>query len=1002
MSRIPDINALVFRDTSFANLMNKRIYNVLLIATPYDAFMLEDDGRVDEQIFNEYTSLSLRYPPRFTQVTTENEALSELEDRNFELIICMPNMDDQDIFAAAKEIKLHYPNIPIVVLTPFSREVSKRVANEDLTAIDYVFSWLGNAELLLAIIKLIEDKMNAPDDTASVGVQIILLVEDSVRFYSSALPHLYKFVLEQSQEFSKEALNDHQQTLRMRGRPKIKLARNYEEAIRIFEQYKDNMLGIISDMSFMHDGVKDPFAGYKFGQHVRKTGLIVPFILESSDASNRVYAQELAASFVDKNSKSYPQDLRKCIMKRFGFGDFVIINPQTKEEIMRIKDLKDLQKNVFQIPDDSLVYHLSRNHFSRFFYSRAMFPPAEVLKRVDVSDYKDMNEARELIFKLIVQYRKMKNSGVVAIYQKERFDEYSNFARIGNGSLGGKGRGLAFMGTMIKRYPNLEFNNFIVNIPRTVVICTDVFDEFMESNNLYPIALSDVDDETILKAFLNASLPSHLIEDLLALFEVVKTPIAVRSSSLLEDSHYQPFAGIYSTYMIPKVEEKEKMLQLLRDAIKAVYASVFYRDSKAYMTATSNLIDQEKMAIVLQEVVGSRYGDHFYPTLSGVARSLNFYPIGDEKAEDGIANVALGLGKYIVDGGLTLRFSPKHPHNILQTSTMDLALRETQTKFYALNLNDFTEDFSVDDAFNLLKLTLKDAEKDGSLKYIVSTYDPYDQIIRDGFYAGGRKIVSFVNILQHDVFPLAETISEALRVGEKEMGRPIEIEFAMNIHPDDSKKATFYLLQIRPIVDNKEFMEEDLSIIKKEDTILSSTSVLGHGIIHEVHDIIYVKTGSFSSSNNQLIAYDIEKLNRKFTADEKNYVLVGPGRWGSSDPWLGIPVKWPHICNARVIVESGLENYRVDPSQGTHFFQNLTSFGVGYFTINPFKDDGWFDENYLNTLPAIEETQYLRHVHFNIPIIIKMDGKKSLGVVLKPQKESPKQTDDSYRKERDG
>lgn len=984
MSGIPNLKDLVFRDTPFANLMNKRIYNVLLIATKYDSFMLEDDGRVDEQIFNEYTSLSLRYPPRFTQVTTEEEALSELKNRNFELIICMPNMDNRDIFAAASEIKVHYPNIPIVVLTPFSKEVSKRIANEDLSAIDYVFSWLGNSELLLAIIKLIEDKMNAPDDTASVGVQIILLVEDSIRFYSSALPHLYKFVLEQSQMFAKEALNDHQRTLRMRGRPKIKLARNYEEAVRIFDQYRDNMLGIISDMSFMHNGVKDPYAGYKFGQYVRKTGLIIPFVLESSEASNHIYAKELNASFIDKNSKSYPQDLKKKIMQRFGFGDFVILNPHTKEEIMRIKDLKDLQKKVFQIPDDSLVYHLSRNHFSRFFYSRAMFPPAEVLKHVDVSDYKDMDEARKLIFDLIVQYRRMKNTGVVAVYQKDRFDEYSNFARIGDGSLGGKGRGLAFIGAMVKRYPKLESDNFAVNIPKTVVICTDIFDEFMETNELYPVALGDADDETILRYFLRASLPSRLIEDLMAFFDVVKSPIAVRSSSLLEDSHYQPFAGIYSTYMVPKIEEKYDMLRTVSDAIKAVYASVFYKDSKAYMTATSNLIDQEKMAIVLQEVVGSRYNDHFYPTMSGVARSLNFYPIGNEKAEDGIANIALGLGKYIVDGGQTLRFSPRHPHSILQMSTMDFALRETQTRFYALDLKNMAEAFSVDDAFNLVKLGLKDADAEGSLKYIVSTYDPYDQIIRDGYYPGGRKILSFVNILQHDVFPLADTLDQILRIGQQEMGRPVEIEFAVNMDPSDHTRATFYLLQIRPIVDNKEIMDEDLSLVKNEETILSSTSVLGHGIVGDVQDIIYVKTGAFNSSNNQLIAYEIEKMNRSFTDQEKGYVLVGPGRWGSSDSWLGIPVKWPHISNARVIVECGLENYRVDPSQGTHFFQNLTSFGVGYFTVNPFKGDGWFDEAFLNAQPAVEETEYLRHVHFDAPITIKMDGKKSLGVVLKP------------------
>ena len=470
----------------------------------------------------------------------------------------------------------------------------------------------------------------------------------------------------------------------------------------------------------------------------------------------------------------------------------------------------------------------------------------------------------------------------------------------------------------------------------------------------------------------------------MAFYDVVKSPVAVRSSSLLEDSHYQPFAGIYSTYMVPKQADKYEMLRTVSDAIKAVYASVFYRDSKAYMTATSNLIDQEKMAVVLQEVVGSRYDKHFYPTMSGVARSLNFYPIGNEKAEDGIANIALGLGKYIVDGGVTLRFSPRHPHSILQMSTVDFALRETQTRFYALDLENMAKTFSVDDAFNLVKLSVKDADAEGSLRYIVSTYDPYDQIIRDGYYPGGRKILSFVNILQHDVFPLADTLDQLLRIGQKEMGRPVEIEFAVNISPEDHTKATFYLLQIRPIVDNKEVMEEDLSLVKDEETILSSKSVLGHGIVSDVRDVIYVKTGAFNSANNQAIAREIERMNRTFTGTDQGFVLVGPGRWGSSDPWLGIPVKWPHISNARVIVECGLENYRVDPSQGTHFFQNLTSFGVGYFTINPFKGDGWFDEAFLNAQPAVEETDYIRHVRFDAPITIKMDGKRSLGVVLKP------------------
>ncbi len=989
MSNIPKLKDIVLRDTPFADLMNKRIYNVLLLATKYDAFMLEDDGRVDEQIFNEYTSLSLRYPPRFTQVTTEEEALRELSDRNFELIIVMPNMDNRDIFAAAKEIKHRYPHIPIVVLTPFSKEVSRRVEGEDLSSIDYIFSWLGNAELLLAIIKLIEDKWNAPNDSASVGVQIILLVEDSVRFYSSALPHLYKFVLEQSMEFSKEALNDHLKTMRMRGRPKIMLARTYEEAAAIYAEYSENILGVVSDMSFQHAGSKDPLAGFKLGRMIRSHDPHVPIILESSETANVSYAQELRAAFIPKHLKNYPQELRRQVKKNFGFGDFKIINPETGQVVMKIHDLQDLQRRLYDIPDASLRYHLSHNHFSRFFFSRAMFPPAVILKKVDVSEYRHMGEARQLISDLIVGYRRMKNEGVVAIYQKERFDEYSNFARIGDGSLGGKGRGLAFMGTMVKRYPKLSEENFSVDIPKTVVICTDIFDRFMEENDLYPLALSNATDEEILQAFLRGRLPDHLLEDLAALFSIVHHPIAVRSSSLLEDSHYQPFAGVYSTYMVPHLDSRDEMLRLLRAAIKGVYASVFYRGSKAYLTATQNLIDQEKMAIVLQEVVGSEYeGKYFYPTISGVARSLNFYPLGDEKAEDGICDIALGLGKYIVDGGTTLRFSPRHPHHILQLSTTEFALRETQTRFYALDLENAAERFETDDAFNLKRLSLKDAERQDSLRYISSTFDPTDQIVRDGYYPGGRKILSFAGVLEHEMFPLSKTITRLLDIGRQEMGRPVEIEFAMNIEDGGTaaggKRGRFYLLQIRPIVDNKEEIEEDLSLVPPEATIISSPGVLGNGIVGDVDEIVYVKSDGFNAADNPQTAREIEYINQKFIEEGRGYVLVGPGRWGSSDPWLGIPVKWPHICGARAIVECGLSNYCIEPSQGTHFFQNLTSFGVGYFTIYPYRGEGSFDEAYLNALPAVEETPHVRRVRLPAPCVIKMDGRRSLGVVLKP------------------
>lgn len=978
------LNQLYFKDTQFVNLMTKRIFNVLLVANPYDAFMLEDDGRIDEKIFNEYMSLSLRYPPRFTQVSTEEDTWKQLGNTMFDLVICMPGTDNSDTFDIARQIKERYPHIPLVVLTPFSHGIRERMEHEDLSIFEYVFCWLGNTDLLVSIIKLLEDKMNLEHDIKEVGVQMILLVEDSIRFYSSVLPNLYKFVLRQSQEFATEALNEHQRTLRMRGRPKIVLARTYEEAMELYNKYQDNILGIVSDARFPHGGQIDPKAGLSFLTEVRSRNPFIPLILESAEESNREFTQHVNAVFIDKNSKKMNIDLREAVAENFGFGDFIFRNPHTKEEVARVHNLKELQNVVFSIPAESFLYHISRNHISRWLYSRAIFPVAEFLKQITWESLKDIDAHREIIFEAIVKYRKMKNQGVVAVFQRDRFDRYSNFARIGDGSLGGKGRGLAFIDNMVKRHAEFdEFENAQVVIPKTVVLCTDIFDEFMDTNNLYQLALSDASDDEILRHFLRAKLPDRLVEDFFAFFDVVKSPIAIRSSSLLEDSHYQPFAGIYSTYMIPYLSDKYEMLRMLSDAIKGVYASVYYKDSKAYMQATSNVIDQEKMAVILQEVVGTQYGDRYYPSISGVARSVNYYPINDEQAEEGTVSLALGLGKYIVDGGLTLRVCPYHPDKVLQTSEMEMALRETQTRFYALDLKNLGQNFSLDDGFNLLKLPVKEAEADGSLNYIASTYDPYDMVIRDGIYPGGRKVITFANILQHDVFPLPRILQLVQKYGHGEMRRPVEIEFAVNFNAKE-KNGTFYLLQIRPMVDMKADLAEDLNLIPSEQILLRSENALGQGVMDDIQDVIYVKTDGYSASNNQLIAYDIEKLNRRFLDEGKHYVLVGPGRWGSSDTWLGIPVKWPNISAARVIVEAGLTNYRVDPSQGTHFFQNLTSFGVGYFTINAYINDGIYNQELLNSMPAVEETKFLRWVHFDKPLTVKMNGKKKVGVVQLP------------------
>ena len=994
MADIPqEFNTFYLKDVSFVSLMTRRIFNVLIVANPYDAFMLEADGRVDEKIFDEYTELGMRYPPTFTQVSTTAEANEVMQNTDVDLVICMPGNADNDAFTVAREVKAAHPSIPCVVLTPFSHGITRRMQDEDMSIFDYVFSWLGNTNLILSIIKLIEDRMNIEHDIHEAGVQMILLVEDNIRFYSSILPNLYNYILVQSKSFSTEALNPHAAAQRKRGRPKVMLATNYEEAMQIYEKHHDNVQGVISDTRFpidtpvgrlSHVEEGDPEAGLRLLREIRRRDEFVPLVLQSSETVNRQKAWDNGFDFLDKNSKKFNVDLRHVLEEHMGFGDFVFRDPVTKQEVMRVSTLKELQDNIFTIPHDSLMHHIRRNHMSRWLCARAIFPVSQFLKHVTWHKLQDVDAHRQIIFDAIVQYRRMKNIGEVAVFDRKKFDRFAHFARIGDGSLGGKGRGLAFLDKIVKRHSELnQMEKATVQIPKTVVLCTDFFDRFMDDNNLWGIALSDAPDNVILSHFLEAQLPDDLIEDFFIFFEATKKPIAIRSSSLLEDSHYQPFAGIYSTYMIPWLDDKYTMLRMLACAIKSVYASVYYRDSKAYMTATQNVIDQEKMAVILQEVVGRQYGDHYYPTFSGVLRSLNYYPIGDETAEEGIASLALGLGKYIVDGGQTLRVSPYHPTQVLQMSELELALRDTQTRFFALDMSHVGDDFKVDDGFNIKNLRVKQADQDGALQYIASTYDPVDGIIRDGIYEGGRKIISFCGVLGQGVFPLPQLLQLIQKLGADEMKRPVEIEFACNM---DGATGAFYLLQIRPIVDSKQVLDEDLKKIPDEQCLLRSSNSLGHGISEDVTDVVYVKTDdSFTAANNPQIATEIEQFNRQFLDKGKNYVLIGPGRWGSSDPWLGIPVKWPHISATRVIVEAGLKNYHVDPSQGTHFFQNLTSFGVGYFTINTYTGDGVMQKALLDSMPAIAETEHVRHVCFDRPLKIMMDGKKQEGVVLLPE-----------------
>ncbi len=971
-----------FNEISYQDLMQERIINVLLICSNYDAFMLEEDGRINEKIFLEYTSKNLRYPPQFTQASSSEKAFELLEKKKFDLVITMLNVGKIDAFEMAKKVKKRYAKIPIVVLTHFSREVTMKLANEDMSSIDYVFCWLGNPGLLLAIIKLLEDRMNAEFDVQKKGVQAILLVEDSVRYYSSYLPTIYKAIFDQTNELMTEGLNEHRKTLRMRARPKILLAKTYDDAEQLYKKYKNNLLGVISDVSYYRKGKKDKEAGIKLAQMIRNEGSKIPILLQSSNDWDYKIMEELEVNFINKYSKTLLVELKHYIKENYGFGDFVFRDPERDVEIDRANNLHSLQVKISRLNAKSLEYHVANNHFSRWLKARALFSIADVFAQKSTSDFNNIEEIRSYLIDTIANYRKTKGRGIIASH----IDEYAIFTRLGDGQLGGKARGLAFIDSFINKYKIMfKWDDAMITIPRTVVLTTDVFDEFMEDNNLYDFALSDVTDQEIIEKFGNASTSSRMRKYVKEIIDAIRSPLAVRSSSLLEDSHYQPFAGVYSTFMIPNNHHDDRIRSYqLEQAIKSVYASVFYKESKAYIEATSNVIDEEKMGVVIQEVSGRSYGNRFYPAISGVARSVNFYPIEPEKYEDGIANIAFGLGKTIVEGGITMRFCPKYPQKVLQLSVPELALTNSQKEFYALDLDPEKFHSSVDETINLHKLRIRQAENDKALKFVASTFDYQDQIIRDGMYEGGKKIITFSNILRYNSFPLSEILLEILRIGKEEMNNQVEIEFSVNLDTPETQPQIFHFLQIRPIVETQEKNQVSLKCHDPKKSLIYSHNALGNGEIGDIHDIIYVKPDSFDPADTKLIAETIDKLNADFVKKKKNYILVGPGRWGSTDPWLGVPVKWSQISAARLIIESGLKNFQIDPSQGTHFFQNLTSFNVGYFTINPFLNDGYYDVDFLSKQKAIYEDKHVRHIYFKKPMKILIDGRKKKGVVVKP------------------
>ncbi len=968
--------------------MRHRVHKILLVCCSYDGYILEEDGHIESQINREYNDLNLSNPPSFTRVSSTAEALEVLrQDSSFDFVLTMYNIGEPDVFTFARMAKEIYPNLPITLLTSFSRDLYSRLNDQDTSAIDSIFCWMGNTDLIIAIIKLIEDRLNAQEDISQGRVQAILLVEDSIRFYSTYLPELYKVILHQSTEFLRDALNEQQQILRKRARPKILLATNYQEALELYEQYKENLLGVISDVGLTlhkgdHPSTEKHDAGIDLCRRIKEDNPLMPVLMQSSQGEFKEQALELGAGFVAKQSKRLISKITKYIEQEFAFGELKFTDPASGKLLGCATNLSEMQELIGSIPDEAFTFHTSQNHLSKWLYARGLFPLAASIRSINRNSYPSIEAHRQGVVERIRDYRTLLGQGVIASFDAATYSDVIAFARIGSGSLGGKARGLAFMNSSITDNQLYDkYNGVRIMIPRTVVVATDYFDQFIAQNGLEYIVSSELSDDIILSEFINSELPHSLREDLRSYIRTVDSPLAVRSSSKLEDSHYQPFAGIYSTYMIPYVDNEDQMLRMVIRAIKSVYASVYFAASRAYINTSQNMISEEKMAVIIQRVCGTAQDELFLPTFSGVARSINCYPIGDEKSEEGICNVAMGLGKLVVDGGKSLRFSPHHPKKILQVSTDEMALRETQTEVLALNLSPERFKDSTHDDVNIERLTLRQIASLRQAQYVCSTLERESGRISDSPLTKGRKVVTFNPILKYEGFPLPQIISEILTLGEEQMRCPVEVEFAVNMDIDKGSPKLFNLLQIRPIISHRENRWIDWSKIDRSSPLLYAENALGVGVMEGVCDIIYIKDEAFSSLVTEQIADELFVLNGQMRAQDRGYILVGMGRWGSSDPYLGVPVKWGHISEAKVIVERAIDGFDIEPSQGTHFFQNVTSLGVGYITMDSRKGVDVFDVERLNAMPAQYEGAFLRHVRVEQNLEIYVDGIENRALV---------------------
>jgi CheY-like chemotaxis protein len=972
----------------FENLMPFRVQDILLVSSVYDSFILREDGRLNELLIGESLELNLQQIPGITHVSSGADALALARSQpRFNLIVTNLDVGDMDAAQLAQQVKAAGLDVPVVVLAYDYREIKRFIQRNPVTDLEWIFLWQGNVRILISIVKYVEDKRNVLHDTRAIGLPVILVVEDNIRFYSSFLPAIYTELITQSKRVIREGFNVAHKLVRMRARPKILLSSSYEDAVREAMTYREYLLGVVSDVEFPMAGTLSTEAGFELARLIRKHVPDVPIVLQSSRTEFRAPAQAEGFSFLRKRSPTLLKDLRRFLTEQAGFGDFVFRMPDGTE-VARAGDLHELEARLREVPEESIAYHSQKNHFSRWLRARTEFALAQKLRPRKVSDFPTLNDLRHDLIASIADYRAEQSQVLIGDFNPETFQSTDNyFLRIGGGSLGGKARGLAFVRHLLhnhrlaRRFPGVS-----IAVPPSVVVATDIFDRFLAENNLLDFAMHATDDREVQRRFLEASLPGALRENLLAFLAQVNYPLAVRSSSLLEDSQYQPFTGVYETFMLGNHDpDLVVRLEQLMEAIQRVYASTFSQHAKAYVRATPYRLEEEKMAVILQQVVGTIHGQRFYPDFSGVVRSHNFYPVPPMNYSDGIAAVALGLGRTVVDGGKCLAFCPRYPKHLLQFSSVDDILANSQRDFWALELDHSEPRRDAVSELREERFGLEAAETDGTLHNVGSTYSIDNQVVYDGLSRSGTRVVSFAPILKHGVFPLAPILEQLMRVGEDGFGRPVELEFAVRLPQDSREPAEFGFLQIRPLVLSREGEELRMENVNPEQLICQSNKVLGNGRIPELHDLVVVDFHRFERTESQQVTEAVAQLNAKLNEGGVPYVLIGVGRWGSNDPWLGIPVEWDEISGARVIVEAGFRDFRVIPSQGSHFFQNLTAFQVGYFTVNPDAGEGFVDWQWLASQPAVEEYGCVRHLHFERPFVAVMSGKSSSGMIFKPK-----------------